>query len=54
MRVLSMVFCFVSIISLSACAAKKPKGTFVSTKCNMVCSNTECNQVCTKVEGNLK
>lgn len=56
MRVLSIIICFVGIMALSGCAAKKHKasGVFVSTKCDMVCSNTECNQVCTKVEGTLK
>lgn len=55
MRLLSIV-CFVGLITLSGCAAKKNKasGVFVGTKCNMVCSNTECNQVCTRVQGTLK
>ncbi len=56
MRLLSLALCFMCVIGFYGCGAKKPKtsGVFVSTKCDMVCSNTECNQVCTQVEGTLK
>lgn len=56
MRLFFIIGCIASVIVFSSCAAKKqkPSGVFVSTKCDMVCSNTECNQVCTQVEGTLK
>lgn len=56
MRLFFIIGCIVGVMALSGCAAKKqkPSGVFVSTKCDMVCSNTECNQVCTQVEGTLK
>lgn len=49
-------FIFLCMFGLNACSNKKAQSakTFVSTKCDMVCSNTECNQVCTRVEGTLK
>lgn len=50
------ILALVCIVSLNACGDKspKPKKTFVSTKCEMVCTNTECNQVCASVGGTLK
>ncbi|WP_181882322.1 hypothetical protein [Helicobacter didelphidarum] len=54
-NILLVVICILGLL-FSACANKKVKSnkTFVSTKCDMVCSNTECNQVCTTIEGTLK
>ncbi len=56
MKKVSLTMCIICIISFSACSSKKPKASsvFVSTKCEMVCSNTECNQVCVSVDGTLK
>lgn len=56
MRKIFAILMLVCALTFSACSSKKPKSSkvFVSTKCDMVCSNTECNQICTSVEGTLK
>lgn len=49
-----LIVCGIAIlgISLSACAKKKPIGTYQAVQCDTQCTKGECKQTCVEVGGN--
>ena len=49
-----VILCSVAMlgISLSACAKKKPIGSYQAAQCETQCTKGECKQTCVGIEGN--